>query len=71
MTLTAKALLRKRRCYHLRGMIWFSLRDRRPDRGRKDWWVLHTGLFDLGGRPKPAWRAFARVAHGRAGSGPL
>ena len=37
----------------------FSLQDRRTRPGEKSWFGPHTGLFDLQGRPKPAWGALA------------
>jgi hypothetical protein len=37
----------------------FSLQDRRTRAGESDWFGPHTGLFDLQGRPKPAWKALA------------
>ena len=37
----------------------FSLQDRHTRPGESDWFGPHTGLFDLQGRPKPAWQALA------------
>ena len=37
----------------------FSLQDRRTRPDEPDWFGPHTGLFDLHGRPKPAWKALA------------
>jgi hypothetical protein len=34
----------------------FCLQDRRLRRGERDWFGPRAGLFDLAGRPKPAWR---------------
>jgi hypothetical protein len=41
------------------GVYLFSLQDRRTRPGETDWFGPHTGLFDLQGRPKPAWTALA------------
>jgi hypothetical protein len=44
----------------------FCLQDRRLRRGEHDWFGPHAGLFDLAGRPKPAWRTLSAFT----GAGP-
>jgi hypothetical protein len=45
--------------------FWFSWRDfdfnQTP---AQDPWIFRMGLFDLAGKPRPAWRAYAGVAGG-------
>jgi Glycosyl hydrolase catalytic core len=41
-------------------MIWFLLRDERRLRGRDGW---QSGFMTVGGRRKPAFRAFQRLPH--------
>jgi hypothetical protein len=62
LTATYRGLLRVRRRYRIGQVTWFSWRDRAPQPGEPNWWAINTGLFDRGGRPKPAWNAFVRVA---------
>ena len=38
----------------LRGIIYFNWRDAVPYGDRADFWGLHTGLYEIGGKPKPA-----------------
>jgi hypothetical protein len=68
---TYRLLLRARRRYRIGMGVWFTWQDRRRFRGERDWWAIHTGLFDQIGRPKPAWRQYARVAGGNPGTGAL
>ena len=58
-----RGLYRARGKLRMRGAIYFSWQDHRPyPPAFKNQWGLHTGLFKLNGRPKPAYRAFKRVA---------
>ena len=68
---TLRALARARRRLRIGLVVWFSLQDRRPVGDERDWWGLHTGLFEVGGNPKPSWFAFVRRTGGDPGSGPL
>jgi hypothetical protein len=54
------ALIRKqRRRLRLRGVVYYSWRDGRPYAPAfKDGWGLHTGLLNVDGTPKQAFRAF-------------
>jgi hypothetical protein len=65
-----RALLRVRRRYRVGMGVWFALSDRGRYRGERDWWAIHTGLFDRRGKPKPAWRAYAKVTQGKPGKKP-
>jgi len=60
---TCLATIRKlRRKLRLRGVVYYTWRDARPYPPLyQDMWGLHTGLLDLGGRPKPAFEAFRRA----------
>ena len=49
-------------------LVWFSVSDRLPRDGEKDWWAIHTGLFGLDGAPKPAWAILSDYAGGRSAS---
>jgi hypothetical protein len=49
-------------------LVWFSISDRLPYAGEKDWWAIHTGLFRLDGAPKPAWQVLSGYARGRSAS---
>lgn len=58
-----KTVRKLRRSLRLRGLVYFGWRDGRPYAPLfEDEWGLHTGLLDLGGRRKPAYRAFVRGA---------
>ena len=58
-----RGLYRARGRLRLRGVVYFGWQDLRPYAPKfKDMWGLHTGLFKLNGRPKPAYREFKRVA---------
>jgi hypothetical protein len=47
----------------LRGLVYFSWRDGRPYAPLfEDLWGLHTGLLDVQGRRKPAYKAFVKGA---------
>lgn len=66
-----RALLRARGRYRIGMGVWFAWRDRSRYRGERSWWAINTGLFDRRGRPKPAWRAYAKLAGGKAGKGAI
>jgi polysaccharide biosynthesis protein PslG len=68
---TLRALAGARRRLRIGAVVWFSLQDRRPVSGERDWWGLHTGLFRVSGNPKPGWFAFVRRTGGDPGSGSL
>ena len=68
---TLRALARARRRLGIGLVVWFSLQDRRPVGDERDWWGLHTGLFDVYGNPKPSWFAFVRATGGDPGRGAL
>ena len=56
-----KAYERKQRHFRLRGVFWYSWRDKAG--GEKICsWCGSAGLRASDGSPKPAWRAFTRVA---------
>jgi hypothetical protein len=52
---------RSRRSLRLRGVFWYSWRDK-PGGGAICEWCGHAGLRAKDGSAKPAWRAFARLA---------
>jgi hypothetical protein len=54
-------LFLKRRAYRLRGVFWYSWRDKLGGESICDW-CGHPGLRHSDGSPKPAWDAFVRVA---------
>ena len=56
-------LRERRRTFRLRGVFWYSWRDK-PGGGRICDWCGHAGLRARDGSPKPAWRAFTKVARG-------
>ncbi|MGN6200920.1 MAG: hypothetical protein ACTHNY_00750 [Solirubrobacterales bacterium] len=54
-------LLSNRRRWHLAGAYWFTWQDvDTPD--RYCIFCQYAGLFDLEGKPKPAWWALRRLA---------
>lgn len=54
---------RLRNRLRLRGLVYFGWRDGKPYAPLfEDEWGLHTGLLDVNGRRKPAYRAFVRAA---------
>ena len=59
---TLLALARRRGELRIRGVVYFNWRDSTPYAGGVDFFGLHTGLLRLGGRPKPALRAYEKVA---------
>ncbi len=64
---TIQMLRRRARPNRVEKAIWYDLRDTRRPPQAPDRFVYHTGLFDLSGRPKPAWSALAELLGGRAG----
>jgi Glycosyl hydrolase catalytic core len=64
VTQTFRAFIRARKRLRIGMIVWFSWRDRLPIAGERDWWGLHTGLFDVNGNPKPAWPALVRQTGG-------
>lgn len=55
-------LIKRRRHYKLRGLIYYSWRDGAPYAPLfRDFWGLHTGLLRRNGGAKPALRAFRSV----------
>lgn len=57
-------LIAERRRYNLRKVIWFSWRDVPRGTGGRCYLCESSGLFGANGTPKPAWRAFVRLAGG-------
>lgn len=58
---TLGKLDRRARSFRLRGVFWYSWRDKAKGDSICDW-CAHAGLRARDGSAKPAWRAFARVA---------
>jgi len=57
-----RVLLKNRRRWGLQGAFWFAATDARgPDICN---FCDSAGLFTAGFEPKPAWRAFTRIAGG-------
>lgn len=50
--------------FNVRRTYWFSYSDTRPQPGQADNAGNHTGLFDTGGRPKPAWSTLHQYRDG-------
>jgi hypothetical protein len=71
VTKTMRAFAKARKRYRIGMVVWFSWRDRLPVGGERDWWGLHTGLFDVAGNPKPGWLALVAQTGGHPGVGPL
>jgi len=61
LTRALTAFKRKARSFNLHGVFWYSWRDKRGGDAICDW-CGHAGLRTKKGEPKPAWRAFVRVA---------
>ena len=59
---TYRLLLKRRHRYHIDGVYWFSMHDRRRHPGERNWWGINTGLIRKSGRAKPAWRTLVRLA---------
>ena len=64
---TFQTLIAARGRLRLERLSVFSLQDRPYLDSEKPWWGPRTGLFDMAGRPKPAWRAFVGFTGGRPG----
>jgi len=64
---TFRALLAARERLRLGRLIFISLQDRPYGETEHRWWGPRVGLFDVAGRPKPAWRAFVGFTGGKAG----
>ena len=64
---TFRTLIAARVRLRLRRVIVFNLQDRAYGRFERPWWGARTGLFDVAGRPKPAWNSFVRFTGGRPG----
>ena len=62
-----RALLAARRRLRLERLILYGLQDRPYAATERPWWGPRVGLFDVAGRPKPAWRTFVRFTGGRPG----
>ena len=58
---TLSEFARRARSFKLRGVFWYSWRDKAGGDAICDW-CGHAGLRTKQGKAKPAWRAFARVA---------
>jgi hypothetical protein len=58
-----RKLAAKRRAFRLRGVFWYSWRDR-PGGQRICAWCGRAGLRKVDGSAKPAWNAFVRMAAG-------
>jgi exo-beta-1,3-glucanase (GH17 family) len=54
---------RRARTLNLRGVFWYSWRDKKGGEAICDW-CGYAGLRTKQGEPKPAWEAFIRVARG-------
>ena len=63
LTRALTAYQRKQRSLHLRGVFWYSWRDKKGGDAICEW-CGHAGLRKKNGTEKPAWRAFVRVARG-------
>ncbi|MQA76177.1 MAG: hypothetical protein GEU88_17895 [Solirubrobacterales bacterium] len=58
---TLAQLRSRRRTFRLRGVFWYSWRDKHGGESICEW-CGHAGLRAKSGSAKPAWRAFAKVA---------
>lgn len=61
LTRALSAYKRKARSFNLRGVFWYSWRDKTGGDLICDW-CGHAGLRTKSGAAKPAWKAFVRVA---------
>lgn len=55
-----RLLAKRHHRWHITGVNWFALRD--TDRRDTCDFCRDSGLFGVGGNPKPAWREFMQVA---------
>ena len=67
ITRTFSALLAAGDRLRLERLIVFGLQDRPYAPTERPWWGPRVGLFDLAGRPKPAWSTFVGFTGGRPG----
>ena len=63
---TLRALMAARRRLRLGGVV-VGLQDRAYAPSERPWWGPRIGLFDVTGRPKPAWATFVGFTGGRPG----
>lgn len=64
---TFQTLIAARVRLRLGRLIVFNLQDRAYGPTERPWWGARTGLFDVAGRPKPAWNTFVGFTGGRPG----
>ena len=64
---TLRALIAARGRLRLEHLIVYALQDRAYGPSERPWWGARTGLFDMAGNPKPAWRTFVGFTGGRPG----
>lgn len=50
-------------------VLLFGLQDRAYGVKERPWWGPKVGMFDVYGRPKPAWRSLVRATGGESGDG--
>lgn len=61
-----RMLLRGRQRWNIGGLVWFSWRDRKSERGWCDRsFCRSTGLLEEDGTPKPAWPAYTGFTGGK------
>ncbi len=63
LTRALSAYQRQRRSLHLRGVFWYSWRDKKGGNAICEW-CGYAGLRAKNGSEKPAWKAFVRIARG-------
>jgi hypothetical protein len=63
LTRALTAYQHEKRSLHLRGVFWYSWRDKKGGNAICEW-CGHSGLRKKNGSEKPAWRAFVRIARG-------
>jgi hypothetical protein len=63
LTRALKAYQQKKRSLRLRGVFWYSWRDKKGGSAICEW-CGHSGLRKKNGSEKPAWSAFVRIARG-------
>jgi hypothetical protein len=64
---TLRLLISARARLRLGRVVIHALQDRAYLPTESPWWGPRVGLFDLAGRPKPAWKALVRFTGGRPG----
>jgi hypothetical protein len=55
-----RLVTKKRRSWNISGVIWFALRDTNNQSTCS--FCLRSGLLEVNGNPKPAWRAFKKFS---------